>query len=305
MATASLPLPALLFALVLGPALAASGEQIVLDPRYSPGDSYTLSLSTTTRTEASPRGRERRIFEEDVQLDYQANVRVLEVDGEGRPVRERHENVRLTFQRPGESGSLFRPDAAYEVRREGGRIRLLRGEQKLDARVEEAVARMLDAQFEHTLGPELLDPGRAVEVGDSWELDRALSRRFLRELGIRVVGLAGPATARLERDPRGAGLVVHYSIPVAWFELEKMPPNARTSASEARYTGEVRLPADRGTPVIHTTSLALRMNGVVSAPGVVRTSLPWSLRSSRLSGQRTLRVDQAFASQPARLEGLR
>jgi hypothetical protein len=84
-----------------------------------------------------------------------------------------------------------------------------------------------------------------------------------------------------------------------------MPPNARTSESEARYTGQVRLPASpRGAPVVHSSSLTLAMNGVVSAPRV-GGSFPWSLRSAKHSAERTLRIDQAFASQPARLEELR
>jgi hypothetical protein len=108
--------------------------------------------------------------------------------------------------------------------------------------------------------------------------------------------------ARLERaegaDP-DAGLVVHYDIPVAWFELEALPQNARTAESEARYTGQVHLPASpRGRPAVHSASLTLAMNGVVSAPRA-GGSFPWRLRRSQHAAERTLRIERAFAAQPA------
>src|SRR5215470_11843930 len=91
----ALPLLAALGALPI--ALAASGEEISLRPRFQPGDAYVLSLSAVKNAELlAPAGRPKP-FREDVHLRYEANVVVLETDAAGLPVRERHRDVTLTF----------------------------------------------------------------------------------------------------------------------------------------------------------------------------------------------------------------
>jgi hypothetical protein len=259
-----------------------SAEELALRPRHRPGDTYEMSLSVTTHTEAMSKGAEGKSAEENVQLDYQAFVVVLEVDREGRAVRERHEDVRFTFERPGESGSLFREPIAYEVRRRD-QLAIFADGRRIDPGIEKVVAEILEAQFEHTLEPVLLDPRRAVEVGESWDLDPSLTLRFLRQRGVRVVELDGIGTATLERQPGESDpeeLQVAYRIPIRRFELERMPANARTSESDARFEGWIRLgPDEPRAPVSCGSSMTLRMHGVSTAPGVAE-SVAWSVRSS-------------------------
>ncbi len=143
-------LAALVAVLVLSVAGVASAEEIALKPRYEPGDSYVLSLQTTTQTAVRSKSTRRKPFDEDVRLEYGARVVVLEIDGHGRPVRERHEEVRLAFTRPGEAGSLFAEHAAFEVRRGGdGEIRLFANEKRVERAIEKIVADLLASQFEY------------------------------------------------------------------------------------------------------------------------------------------------------------
>jgi hypothetical protein len=162
----------------------------------------------------------------------------------------------------------------------------------MDPGAEKVIAEILEAQFEHTLEPVLLDPRRAVEVGESWDLDPSLTLRFLRQRGVRVVELDGIGTATLERQPGGGdpeALSIAYRIPIRRFELDRMPANARASESDARFEGWIRLDRDEPrTPVSCGSSLTLRMHGVSTAPGVAE-SVAWSVRSSvvvRRSAQR-------------------
>ena len=193
---------ALVAILVLSVAGVASAEEIALKPRYQPGDSYVLSLQTTTQTAVRSKSARRKPFDEDVQLEYGARVVVLEIDAHGRPVRERHEEVRLAFARPGEAGSLFAEHAVFEVRRGGdGEIRLFANEKRVERAVEKIVADLLASQFEYSLGPVLFDPGHPVAIGESWELDRSVARRFLRDRGMRRRRVRGACHG----DPRAAG----------------------------------------------------------------------------------------------------
>jgi len=276
--------------LALAIAAPARAEQVVLAPRYQPGDAYLLSLDVETDTKPLSRRAGQRATGEDVQLRYRATVVVLEVDGEGRARRERHEQIQLRYERAEGSGTLFRDGAGYEVHRSAdGDIRLFAGEraeQRVDREVEKIVADLLESQFEYTRLPALLDPGRPVEVGESWELDPKLARRLLGHRGLRVIEFGEPATARLERDSGADGvLVVRYGIPVSWIELERMPPDTRVADSEARLEGELRLSGDpRGRS--HSQTLALRMNGVAVKSGVAPASA-WGVETSRVIAQRT------------------
>ena len=293
-------LAALVAVLVLSVAGVASAEEIALKPRYEPGDSYVLSLQTTTQTAVRSKSTRRKPFDEDVQLEYGARVVVLEVDAHGRPVRERHEEVRLAFTRPGEAGSLFAEHAAFEVRRDSdGEIRLFVNEKRVERAIEKIVADLLASQFEYSLGPVLFDPGHPVAIGESWELDRSVARRFLRERGMRVVEFEGPATATLEQQA-GAGaepaLVIRYRIAIGRWQPDETPPNSLIAASEAHVEGEVQLASGpNGQPMRHASKLAMRVNGVLTASGVA-APVPWSFQTSQSSEQSTQIVKKALAA---------
>jgi len=282
---------------VVALALPALADEIVLKPRFEPGDSYQLSLRATTSTETSLTGGAEKAFHENVQLEYETTVEVLEVDAAGQPVRERHHDVELTYMRPQESGSLFRK-AIFQVRRANGEIRIFVRGERVEPRIEKLIAGVLSNQFEHTLGPALFAPGRPVEVGESWVLDPSLARRFLRERGLHGVELSEPATATLEQrgDGTASERVVHFSIPIARFELSGLPENARTAGSQARYAGEIRLSRDPGgSPVAFSSNLDMSVQGVVPAPRVA-SSVPWSFQRLQISEQQTQRVESTFVS---------
>lgn len=274
------------------PALAA--EPLSLVTRFQPGDARALSLSTTTDTEALSGATEGRRASEAVQLTYQATVTVLEVDAEGHPLRERHEHVQLAYERPEGSGSLFQPGTAFEVRRtKRGGWQLFAGERRLDRKLEKIVTALLESQLERTLLPALLDPGRPVAGGETWELDPRLAKRLLKERGLRVIEFGAPATATLLGEPGGPRRLA-YRIPVEWLELTRMPPDARTAASEAILEGEISLGAD-GRALDHTANLSFRMNGALVKTGVA-TAVPWRLESSRLTAQRTQPQERVVVS---------
>jgi hypothetical protein len=284
------------FAVFAAPAFA---EQLVLKPRYAVGDSYRLALRNTISTETSLSSGAEKAFHENVQVEYTTKVVVLEVDAAGQPLRERHHNAQLTFMRPNESGSLLER-ATFQVRREDGETRLFVKGKRLDARYEKLITDILDHQFQYTLGPALFDPGRAVEVGESWELDPKLTRKFLAERGLHVVALDGAATARLERRGEAASseLVIHYSIPIEQIEVPELPENARVADSQARFAGEIHLgPEAGGAPLAFSSNLDLSMQGVVPAPRVAfATPVPWSFQRSQISDQQTQRIESTFVS---------
>jgi hypothetical protein len=260
-------------------ASATAAEEIVLRPRYEAGDSYRLSLVVTTDTEANSAGEAGESFEENVRLHYQASVGVLEVDGGGRPLRERHQQVSLVFERPGEKGSLFAENVDYEVERKEG-LAILVGGQRVDPKLERTVADVLEKQFEYTLEPAFLQPDGRVKVGESWQPDASLASRFLLSRGIRVIEFGQGGSARLERRELADGkeqLVIEYSIPIARFELTRMPPRAEAARSEARLEGRIHLASDpRRGAISSFSNLTLDLSGVSRGP---TQSLPWSLRS--------------------------
>jgi hypothetical protein len=275
---------------------AEAAERLALAPRHQAGDTYTLSLSTTTDTEAMSGASEGRRAGAAVQLRYQATVTVLAVDADGRPLRERHEQVRLEYERPEGSSSLFQPGAALEVRRgRRGGWQVLAGGQRLARRHERIVTALLESQLERTRLPVLLDPGRPVAVGESWALDPRLAKQLLQERGLRVLGFGGPATATLAAEPGGeGGRRLRYRIPVEWLELTRMPADARTASSRASLEGEIALSPD-GRPLAHTANLAVQMHGALVKSGVA-TAVPWRLESSRLTAQRTGPVERVVVS---------
>src|SRR5262245_16229809 len=225
--------------LAMGALPATSAEEVSLRPRYHAGDAYVLSLSALKNSELVARSQKGKPFREDVHLRYEANVVVLETDAAGYPVRERHEDVVLSYVRPDSSGSLF-DKAVFEVRRqpEGGVQVFVKGE-RADRKVERVVSELLEGQFEYGIGA-LLDPGRAVEAGETWELDPARTARFLEARGVDGVKLDGTASATLEPHENGP-FVVHYQIPIASFEPAGMPSNRRTAHSAGQLEGEVQV----------------------------------------------------------------
>jgi hypothetical protein len=276
--------------------LAASAEEVSLRTRYSPGDGYVLALSAVRNSELLARAETRRPHREDVHLRYEANVVVLETDGAGIPVRERHQDVVLSFVRPDEAGSLFAENTSYEVRRQDGALQILANGERAEAAIERVVGELLQGQFEYGLGA-LLDPGRTVETGASWELEPARVRAFLRSRGVERARLDGPAIASLDpRATHAVPLVVRYRIPIASFAPSRLPPNGRTARSQGSLEGEVRLqPEAQREPLRHSSKLALRMHGTVFGHGVAR-SFPWSLSSSEALDQHTLTLRREVAA---------
>lgn len=278
-------------------ASAASAGAPTLVARHRVGDAFALSLTATTDTDTlsgGPRGGRGR---EDVTLAYEATVTVLAVDADGRPLRERHEQVRLTSERPDGTGSLFPPGATFEVERTPrGALHVFAGERRLDRNIEEIVADLLANRIEHGLLPALLDPGRPIAPGESWALDRGLAKRLLREQGLRVVSFGDePATAQLVGDAEDAGpRRLRYRIPVRWFELAHMPSGARTARSAATLEGELVLAPD-GHARSHAAQLVVRMNGVVVKTGVAKAA-SWRLETSRTTAQRTEPLQHVAAS---------
>ncbi len=298
MASSSRAWLAAFFSLALSTA-AASAEDLELRPRHEVGDYYLLSLSSSEATRAAARSVDGDRISEELRLGYEAAVVVLAVDAAGRPTRELHEEVKLTVARPDASGSLFRPDASYEVhyRRDG--VRLFVDGDRLDSRAEEIVGRILAERFENTLEAELLDPGRPVEVGETWELDEAVVRRFLAARGVDVIELGGPAIATLRRhpdDPGATELVIDYRIPVDWFDLDGVPAGARVARTEALLQGEIRLaPHGPRIPTARSAGLELVVDG--SRPGLPRgaPAMAWSLRRTERTQESVVRLGTATA----------
>jgi hypothetical protein len=285
-------------ALLLPAAPARAAEDLLLVTRQQAGDVNPLSLRVHILTEATRNGVEDRDAAEDVKLSYGAAVTVLEVDAGGRALRERHEAVRLSFERPGESGSLFADGATLEVRRLED-LQVFVGNARAERAVEKVVADVLAYQFRYTLEPALLDPRRPVEVGASWSLDASLARRFLLARGVRVIDFGRRGTATLQRrwhEDAGMELVVEYEVPVARFELARMPLYADARSSEARLAGRIRLGPQAGAPPIAWTSqLSLRLSGASTPLGAddATVALPWTLH-------RTVHVEQEASAAPPR-----
>jgi hypothetical protein len=253
---------------------AAAAEDVRLRPRFRPGDLYGLSLRVSTITDGVASGEGGESVHENIRLQYEASVMVLEVDADAQPVREQHEDVTLTYERPGESGSLFKPGVSYEVRRREG-IEVFLAGRRAEAKIEKTVTDVLARQFAFTLEPALLEPGRPVAVGESWEPDPSLVKRFLWSRGVQVQSVGGGAVATLLREPGESGLVIEYAIPLTRFVLREMPERAEAARTSGRLEGRVRLGA--GAAVTSFSSLTLDMAGVLTGAA---QPMPWTLRSA-------------------------
>jgi hypothetical protein len=282
-------------AALVAPAVSAAPEEIVLRPRYQAGDRYALALSTETKTRVDARGTSRNAFREEVELRYAAQVEVLETDGAGVPIRERHEGVDLTYVRPEGTQSLFTKGASFELtRRTDGTVEIrFRGE-RVGAKIEKIVGDLLAHQTEYAIAA-LLDPGRPVAVGERWELEPERVRDFLRTRGIEAVKLDGAATAELGAG-KGDQLALHYRIPIGGFSLPDLPPGANPRGSEGNLDGEVQLDA-RGfhRARAHSSALALRFDGSLHNPGTARAA-SWRLRRSQSVNQHTEMLKDQLAS---------
>ena len=268
---------------------AARAQELVLSPHYQPGDRYALVLETTVETEASARRGDVDPFRERVDTVYRADVEVLDVDAEGSPTRERHEDVRVTRSRGDESASLFVEGARLDVERDArGHLRVRTQDGRRSESIERIVAPLLEARIEHSLGAELVDPARTVDLGERWELSRSLARRLLLESGVRTVRFDGPPTAELRPDASDPSRVsLHYRIPVARCEPTHLPDGTLPSRSRAILEGHVDFASDHlGWPVAHVASLELSMRGTVHEPGVA-PSWAWSLDRSDRTVERT------------------
>ena len=268
------------FAMGLALAGAAAADDVVLRPRLEPGDRYRLSLRVLTDTSAFSKGVGGETYEELVRLHYQADVTVLEVDAEGSPSRERHDRASLTFQRPGDSGSLFKEGVSLEVARRSD-VEISVAGRRLDRKLEDTLADVLEKQFEFTLEPAFLAPGRPVKPGDSWTPNEDLVRRYLLGRGVRVIAFGEGAVATLVQEPREDGRsadFVDYQIPIERFVLTRMPEGAQASKTEARLEGRIQLaPEPDQAPLSARSNLTLQLNGTSRTTA---QSQPWGVRTS-------------------------
>lgn len=278
-----------LLALLIGVLVHVPGDArpdaLNLRPARQPGDAYRLSVQVDTRNEASTGGGAESAFGEEVVLDYRADVLIRALDRHGRVVREHHQDVSLSFERPHESGSLFKEGVGFEVRRESD-LRLFVDERRVDRRIEQVVAEVLDRQFEYSLESAMIVPPENAEVGDSWPLDRSLTRRFLLSHGVEPLDLEVGGTARLLREPDpgrpGAHLLaIVYEVPEFQFRPREMPERASVLTSRGSLEGRVLIaPGSSPGPVSARSSLALEVQGETTQRGTTaedETRTPWSL----------------------------
>jgi hypothetical protein len=282
-------------AALVAPVASAASEGVVLRPRYQVGDRYALALSTETRTRVDARGTTRNKFREQVELRYAARIEVLATDDAGAPVRERHEDVDLTYVRPEGKQSLFAKGASFELTRlTDGTVEIrFRGE-RVAAKIEKIVGDLLAHQSEYAIAA-LLDPGRPVAVGERWELEPERVREFLQARGIRAVKLDGAATAELG-EGEGDQLALRYRIPIRGFALPDLPPGSTPTESEGSLDGKVELDG-RGfhRARAHSSALALELDGSLHhIPGTRAAS--WKLRRSQSVDQHTEMLKDQLAS---------
>lgn len=292
------------FFLAVGLALAvaapALGEDPSLVPKYRPGDAYALALNAATETEAVSGGSVDKRFHQLVRVEYEADVVILAVDAEGRPVRERHQDVRLDVQSSQGSGSIFEGDTSFEVHREDGEVTVFMDGRRAAPGKEKVIVQILATQFEHTLEPALLDPGRQVALGETWELDPSRAEALLRQRGIRVVELGAPATAtmalRTGEDGRDA-LEVDYRIPISWIHPGDLFPGALAGETGGLFEGTVRLASTPNqVPVSRRSRLTLDIQGSVTNWGRTNTRpYPWTVHSSKTAEQEAVKLGTELA----------
>ena len=300
-----------LLAAILCVATAQAGEVFSLELRFQKGDRYRLALSAITETSAYAKSGDQRSHNEAVKLDYRAQILVLEVDAEGVPIRERHEAVRLGFERPEESGQLFGSGTSFDVHRgAGAEIQLFANGQRVERRVERIVADLLVDQLEYGPTPALVDPGRPVQIGETWKLDPDRARELLRRSGLRVLEMGADATATLRlagmplagEPGADTDLLIEYTVPAKWVRLNRMPEGARAAESEARLIGEIRVSSGSSTVLAHSSHLEFQLAGVAGRAGA-HLNVPWRVERSKRNVQSTIRLDDSLSSRPAALDG--
>jgi hypothetical protein len=288
--------------LALAVGVPAIAENITLVPDHEPGDAYVLTLSARTETDAASGGSVNKRFREMMRVDYQATVLVLEVDSEGGPIRERHDDVRMVVRSTKGSGPVFEGDTSFEVHRgEDGELSVLSDGFRVPPKKGRAITRVLETRFEHSLEPSVLDPGGPVAVGDTWELDRTLARRMLWQRGVRVVEFAEPATATLVQragEDGKLGLEIDYRIPISWLRVEGLFEGAMAGQTRGVLAGTVRLAASpEGMPISRKSQLTLNVEGAATTSGRVGGSrpYPWSVSASKVVEQTAVKVGEAPA----------
>lgn len=275
--------------------MTAAAEAVSLRKGYSPGDEYQVSLATTSRTDVQTRGDFPRTTADEARFTYEARVAVLAIAPDGSPARERHTDVKLSVDRDGHALSLFKPGTSLDVVRDaGGEIQIFHGERRIDASTEAIVRRLLSCQLEHSVAS-LIDPGRAIEVGESWRLDEGRIQSFLRDQGVddAVVGKRATATLATNRDGR---LVVRYHIPLHRLALNQLPATARGARVKASLDGEVLLGVDGNhRPIGHSSALAVRIAATNRAQGATR-AVDWRIRHSESIVQHSETITDELAS---------
>lgn len=276
-------------------AFGASAEGIRIRPGYAAGDEYAVSLATTTRTDFRARGDVARSLDEELEFRYSAHVVVVEIAADGSPVRERHEGVELTVVEKDGPRSLLKKGAALDVvRTADGAVQIFHGGKPVDPQLAKIVGQLLARQLEHGVAA-LVDPGRAVEVGETWQIEGERVQAFMRSRGIQEAKLDGPATATLEALP-GGRLAVRYRIQMDGFALGELPSNTHNARSKAKLEGEVQLESvGVHRPIGHTSDLALRIKATMKKPGNTRTA-SWSVRRSESVVQRSETLTDQLAS---------
>jgi hypothetical protein len=281
---------ALLLPAAVAVSLPAAAGGLGLAHRFQPGHTYQLSVSSETRTDASARGPDHPSFHEEVVLDYEATVVVLATDAGGRPVRELHRDVSVSFTRPDETASLFTEPVSFEVERVDGEVRISIGGERMVARIERLLREPLGRAHDRSDLAAWLEPGGPVEVGRSWPLDADFAKRLLRDRGLAGATLSGDPTATLEQ--REDGLSVHYAIPVSRARLQDLPPSTSSGRSKALLEGWVGVPDASGKRAFELTSnLVLDAGGAVHTGGIT-SPFGWKLRREERIAQRVRLLPQ-------------
>jgi hypothetical protein len=275
--------------------LAASAEGLVLRPRYEVGDQFALSLVTVTKTDLRSSALTSGARRASVEFRYTATVEVIETAADGSPVRERHHGVELTSPRRDGSGSLFAKGASIEVLRDdAGSLQVFHQGARVDRKIEKIVADLLSQQFAYGVGA-LVDPGRAVALGETWQLAPERVEAFLRARGLRAIELGGPATASVAAG-ESERLTVRYRIPIEAFALDETPSNLRPGRSSGSLEGEVQLdPNGAQHLTVHSSSLALNLKGAMDGTGASHRSL-WSLHRSQSVDEHAESIQDQLAS---------
>jgi hypothetical protein len=283
--------PPLLAGLIGLAALPGAAVDLELSHHFQPGQSYQLSIRNETQTDSSSRGADRPTFRESVAVDYEATVVVLAVDADGCPVREQHRDVSMTFTRPDETGSLFSKPSTFQVERvDGNDVRITTGGDRVSRDIERVLREPLRRNHDRCARAAWLEPGRPVEVGESWPLDVGFARQLLRDRGLSGVALADHPTATLELQDGWP--TVRYSIPVSRVRVRGLPQTTRVAGSRAMLEGTLVVPNATRVPSAELSSnLELDLHGAAHTLGLGR-SFGWKLHRMESHAQRVRMLPQ-------------